>query len=81
MQRMDRRKALGLLSFLWLAVLTIAYYVTHKPFTPEIALSVALVVWRFLLAFILTMIAGGLGRWLTPNLSIYPLTRLSLQAA
>jgi hypothetical protein len=81
MQRMDRRKALGLLSFLWLAALTIAYYVTHKPFTPEIALSVALTVWRFSLALILTMIAGGLGRWLTPNLSIYPLTRLSLQAA
>lgn len=81
MRRIDRRKTLGLLSFLWLAVLTVAYYVTHKPFTPEMALSVVAAVWRFFLVLILVTIAGGLGRRLTPALSIYPLACLSLQAA
>lgn len=81
MRRIAGRKTLGLLSFLWLAALTLAYYVTHKPFTPEMALSVATAVWRLILALILVTIAGGLGRRLTPSLSLYPLARLSLQAA
>lgn len=57
-----------------------AYYLTHKPFTPQSAVDFGLLVWRIVAAAILVTLAGGLGRRIAPLTTLHPLARLSLQA-
>lgn len=65
----------------WFFAIITVYYVSHKPFTIEIALALALAAWRLLAAAGLVSIAGGLGYGLLKNPGLHPLARLSLEAA
>lgn len=58
-----------------------AYFVYHKPITPELVLSLVRILWVLLVAFMLFSLAGGLGVRLLPRLDVHPLALLSLQAA
>jgi len=66
---------------IWLAGVVAGYYVMHKPITPGIALSLALMIWRIAVAGAIFSLAGGLGRRLLPSIPLHPLAALSLQAA
>lgn len=65
--------------FLCFAVIAL-YYLTHKPFSPEMALALALAGWRMLLAGGITALAGGLGMKLWSGADQHPLLRMALQA-
>ncbi|MBN2548625.1 MAG: hypothetical protein JXB15_05690 [Anaerolineales bacterium] len=70
----------GWLAFLWLVAIVASYYLTHKPFLPEFALSLAEAIWRILVVAILLISAGGVGRRICVLDSSSPAVRLSLQA-
>lgn len=73
---------IGLASLAWFVGMLVLYFVSHKPLTPELAVALALVVWRLLLSFGLVCFGGGLGRLLLPSAPIpSPLARLALQGA
>lgn len=63
----NRNLLTGLIVILWLLVVTAAYMVTHKPFTPEQLLGLLLLVWRIALPVALTLLAGGLGMLARPQ--------------
>lgn len=63
------------------AVVVAAYFIYHKPITPDFILSLLRVLWVLLVDLTLFALAGGLGGWLLPRLEIHPLALLSLQAA
>jgi hypothetical protein len=75
------RRIAEIFAFLWLVSIVVGYYVTHKPFSPQIALSLALAFVRTLVAMGLVSIAGGVGRRLLHTLDFHPLISLALQAA
>ncbi len=77
---------IGLLAFLCFAGLTISYFVVHKPFTPDLALSLGLALGRFFVVGLIVAAAGGLGQRvlsmvMPPALLQSPLICLALQAA
>jgi len=65
----------------WVAAIVVAYFVTHKPITPEIASGLALSAWRVLAAGLIVFTAGGFGSKFFPLPELHPLARLSIQAA
>jgi hypothetical protein len=71
----------GLLGLVWFFGMIVLYYVSHKPFTAELALSLAQNLWRMVAALLLVTLGGGLGRRLMGELELGPLVNLSLQAA
>jgi hypothetical protein len=71
----------GGLAFIWLTVLTVTYYIVHKPFTPDLALNLASAIFRLVVVGLLVAAAGGLGRRLAPTLPLSPLSLLGLHAA
>jgi hypothetical protein len=52
--------ALG--AILWLAIVVSLYYVSNKPFTPEIASSLLTHLWHIGIAGLILSVCGGLGR-------------------
>ena len=78
----DRRNiALGTLALLWLVLVFVLYYASHKPFTPEVVVSLAAAAWNLLTALAVLSLAGGLGRKLLGEYGRPLLVRLALQAA
>jgi hypothetical protein len=80
---MDKKSGsfLGIAAFVWLAAIVLLYYVSHKPFTPELAFSLAIVLGRLLVAGLLVALGGGIGQRILPELPVHPFTRLAVQAA
>lgn len=69
------------LAFLWLTVAVSLYYLTHKPFSPGLALNLIVAVWNLLVGFSITALGGGIGTRILPKLDLDPLTRLVMRAA
>ncbi|HLF90169.1 MAG TPA: hypothetical protein VI451_14580 [Anaerolineales bacterium] len=78
---MKSRLLFAFAAILWLAVVTGFYYLTHKPFTLEIARSLSLAAWRIAIAGAILSVAGGLGRRILPQPGKAPLFWLSAHAA
>ena len=70
----------GWLAFIWLVAIVASYYLTHKPFLPEFAISLVVATWRILIVAGILGLAGGLGRRMILLESFSPFVRLSLQA-
>ncbi len=66
---------------MWLAAIIVLYYVSHKPFSPELALSLGIAFWRLLVACLLIGLGGGIGQRILPDIPAHPLARLAVQAA
>ncbi len=81
MHTLRKSPLLAALGFLWVLGILGLYYVSHKPFTPELALQVVSRAWVLAAVGLLTALAGGLGFRLAPRLPLPPLAALSLQAA
>jgi hypothetical protein len=77
----NRKYLPGLAALVCLALVVVLYYVTHKPFTPALALGLGVVSWRLLVAFLLVGLGGGIGGRIMPDLPLHPLARLAVQAA
>ncbi|HUF36887.1 MAG TPA: hypothetical protein VMN57_00035, partial [Anaerolineales bacterium] len=71
----------GLLIAAWLILVSGAYYVTHKPLDGTTALRLVQTAWDLGAAGLLVLAAGGIGRWLLPNLPVRPAARMAVQAA
>ncbi len=76
-----RNLILGLSAILWPFLVLMLYFVSHKPFSPELAGSVALAFWRVMLGGVLLATAGAIGQRVAPLEDLPRLVRLSLQAA
>ena len=72
---------LGSIALIWLVGIIALYYVNHKPFSPDQALSIVSMVFQIGAAFILISLGGALGRRLVSLQAASSLTRLSLQTA
>ncbi|KPL80425.1 hypothetical protein [Levilinea saccharolytica] len=81
MHTLRKSPLLAALGFLWVLGILGLYYVSHKPFTPELAVQVVSRAWELAAVGLLTALAGGLGWRLAPRLPLPPLAALSLQAA
>lgn len=79
--KQTRSAWIGLAGLVWAAAIVVAYFVTHKPLTPEIAAGLGLACWRVLAAGLMVFAAGGFGMKFFPLAELHPLARLSLQAA
>ena len=81
MKPRTRNLLIGLSAILWPFFVLMLYYVSHKPFSPELAASLALAFWRILLGAILVASAGAIGQRIAPFEDLPRLVRLSLQSA
>jgi hypothetical protein len=61
MDSFKNKSFLGYLALIWLTVVLCLYYVNHKPISPDFALSVVQIFWNVGAAFILIVLAGGIG--------------------
>lgn len=52
---------LGSLGMLWLVIVLIGYYYTHKPFTPEVLVGLLIASWRILIVLGIVSLSGGIG--------------------
>jgi uncharacterized membrane protein (GlpM family) len=71
----------AVLAFLWCFGIIAVYYVSHKPFTPELAASVLLAGWRIVVGFAMVALAGGIGYFIYKDDALHPLAQLALQMA
>jgi hypothetical protein len=69
------------LSLAWCFGIIAIYYVSHKPFTPEVATTILLSGWRLLIGFTLVALAGGVGWLVYHDETLNPLAQLALQTA
>jgi hypothetical protein len=81
MKDRNRNLLLGLIAILWIFGVTAAYFIGHKPFTPEFAGIIAQAVWRIALVSLVIACAGGFGYRLLRLEGYHAMARLSLQAA
>lgn len=81
MEPRRRNLLFGLFAILWLFVIILGYFVSHKPFTGELAGALALVTWRLVLACLVAATAGGIGRRLLPLDELHPLAQISVYSA
>jgi hypothetical protein len=65
----------------WCFGIIAVYYVSHKPFTTELAVSGVLAIWRFLVGFAIVALAGGIGWLIYRDENLDRLAQLALQAA
>jgi len=72
---------LVLVSLAWVAIIVSLYFVSHKPFTLELALSLVRAGGQLLVAVGLVSLAGGFGTCIISAKDSHPLERLVLQAA
>jgi hypothetical protein len=66
---------------LWCFAIIAVYYVSHKPFTPDLAVNGLLAVWRLIVGIAITALAGGIGWLIVRDDHLNDLARLALQAA
>ena len=66
---------------LWMLLVLVGYYAIHKPINPSQALALSQVLLHLIPAFLLTGLAGGMGRRLLPANQLTPLERFGLQGA
>lgn len=76
-----RNLVIGLSAILWPFFVLMLYYVSHKPFSPEIAASLAVAIWRLFIGLALLATAGAIGQRIAPLEDLPRLVRLSVQAA
>lgn len=81
MQKIKGNIVLGFVVIIWFALITILYFVTHKPFSSELAMSVSLITWRLILTGSITAIAGGFGLRLIKDRLTQPLALMGISAA
>lgn len=81
MQKIKDNIVVGMVVIIWFAMITILYFVTHKPFTSELAMSVSLITWRLIITGFITAIAGGLGLRLMKDRLTHPLALMGVSAA
>ncbi|HWQ04330.1 MAG TPA: hypothetical protein VN452_03135 [Longilinea sp.] len=81
MKPRTRNLLIGLSAILWPFFVLMLYYVSHKPFSPELAVSLAVAFWGILLGAILVATAGAIGQRIAPFEDLPRLVRLSLQSA
>ena len=67
-------------SYLWLLLLLVFYYRTHKPFSPDQALHLGIALWRIIASGLLIWLAGGIGFRILKMDNIHPLAQMSIQA-
>lgn len=72
---------LGSLGLLWLVIVLVGYYYTHKPFTPDLVVGLLVASWRIVLVFGLVSLSGGLGHSLLKGKADQPFSQTVLQAA
>jgi len=77
----NRNLLLGLIAIFWVFFITLGYFVTHKPFSPELAGVIAQAAWRLTLAGVVIGTAGGIGNRLLKLADFHPLVKLSVQSA
>lgn len=76
-----RESIIGLIGILCLAGVIVLYYVSHKPFSPEVAVGIVAITWRMAVAGAIAAAAGGLGERLLGPITQNPLERIGLQFA
>lgn len=74
-------RTLALAGFLGLVVITGAYYLWHKPITPEFVLSAGRAAWQILVGGAILLLAGSIGARLLPLEHNPHLVRLFFQAS
>ncbi|MFU8773847.1 MAG: glycosyltransferase family 39 protein, partial [Anaerolineales bacterium] len=74
-------KALIFLILLWAVLILVGYYYTHKPISPPDAVALFNAVLQLLIAILMVIHAGGVGRQLLSLQDLAPLERVPLQAA
>ena len=79
-KRVDWRALAGWAILFWLVCLIVGYYVFHKPLTPELALTLARLVWQLGTGLAILSVAGGIGRRILWKISLHPLADMALQA-
>ncbi len=68
------------LGLIWVAGITIGYFVFHKPITPELSFNLARASWQIVACAVILSITGGLGYRLLRNLPVNGLTALAMQS-
>ena len=77
-----RPLGIGLLCSIWLVLVLVGYYYTHKPFDIGLLAGILTTLWRFTVAAGVLSLSGGIGyRILSRHVSFPPLTELALQTA
>ena len=71
----------GILGFCWFLLVVGVYFVSHKPFTPEIAINLGGNLWHVFTALAIWLLAGGLGHKFLGQLQLSPLERFAFQSA
>jgi hypothetical protein len=71
----------SIFAFVWFVLIVLLYFVTHKPFSPTLALNLARNFGHIFIAVSITAIAGGIGARVIPDMDIGSLAKLSLQSA
>lgn len=73
---------IGLSVTLWLVIVLVGYYYTHKPFSVEFMTITMLSLWRLIVSAGIITISGGIGAWiLSDRTSFSPLAGLVLQTS
>jgi hypothetical protein len=72
---------LGLIALGWCFGIILVYYVYHKPFTPDLALSLMILLGRLVIVGAMLSVAGGIGSLIFSQENLNPLARASVQAA
>lgn len=56
-----KKRFYGALGILWMLIVLIGYFYTHKPFTPDEFLSMLFSLWRVIVVFFIISLSGGIG--------------------
>jgi len=70
-----------LISILWLLGIILAYYVMHKPISPQIAFGLFRNFCNLLVAILLLLVAAGIGRKILNKLSLPSLLSITIEAS
>jgi hypothetical protein len=79
--RTSKGSWLGLIALGWCFGIILLYYVYHKPFTPELALSLVILIGRLAIVGAMVSVAGGIGLLIFSPDSLNLLARAAVQAA
>ncbi len=73
---------IGLAATLWLIIVMVGFYYTHKPFRTELLISTLTILWRLVVAGMIISFSGGIGTWIfSRKCSNPPLVSIALYAA
>ena len=80
--RQSSKKSLwtGLAALAWCFGIIVLYFVSHKPLTSGLAVALALILWKLIVALAIISLGGGIGRLIYRDEAVHPLARLALQA-